>query len=42
LVIEDSDAGVESARAAGFDVLRVSSAQSVPGEVRAWLGSRVG
>ncbi len=37
LVIEDSDAGVESARAAGFDVLRVSSAESVALEVRAWL-----
>jgi beta-phosphoglucomutase len=37
LVVEDSDAGVESARAAGFDVLRVSSAASVAREVRAWL-----
>jgi len=37
LVVEDSDAGVESARAAGFDVLRVSSAASVAQEVRAWL-----
>ncbi len=33
LVIEDSDAGVASATAAGFDVLRVSSAQSVPEEL---------
>lgn len=37
LVVEDSDAGVESARAAGFDVLRVSHAESVAREVRAWL-----
>src|SRR5271165_2850727 len=28
LVIEDSDAGVASARAAGFDVLRVTNAES--------------
>lgn len=34
LVVEDSDAGVESARAAGFDVLRVSSAALVADEVR--------
>jgi beta-phosphoglucomutase len=34
LVIEDSDAGVASAEAAGFDVLRVSTAQSVAAEVR--------
>ena len=34
LVIEDSDAGVASARAAGFDVLRVSSAEAVAREVR--------
>jgi beta-phosphoglucomutase len=38
LVIEDSDAGVASARAAGFDVLRVTSAESVADEVRAHLG----
>jgi HAD superfamily hydrolase (TIGR01509 family) len=38
LVIEDSDAGVESARAAGFEVLRVSSAEAVAEEVRAKLG----
>jgi len=38
LVVEDSDAGVASARAAGFDVLRVSSADSVAAEVRAKLG----
>jgi beta-phosphoglucomutase len=37
LVVEDSDAGVQSARAAGFDVLRVSSAESVAQEVRGWL-----
>jgi beta-phosphoglucomutase len=38
LVIEDSDAGVASAKAAGFDVLRVSAADSVAAEVRAKLG----
>jgi beta-phosphoglucomutase len=38
LVIEDSDAGVASAKAAGFDVLRVSGAESVAVEVRARLG----
>ena len=37
LVIEDSDAGVASARAAGFDVLRVTNAESVAAEVRAHL-----
>jgi beta-phosphoglucomutase len=37
LVIEDSDAGVASAKAAGFDVLRVSSADTVAAEVRARL-----
>jgi HAD superfamily hydrolase (TIGR01509 family) len=40
LVVEDSDAGVQSARAAGFDVLRVSSAENVADEVRAWLEKR--
>jgi beta-phosphoglucomutase len=35
LVIEDSTAGVASATAAGFDVLRVSSAEAVAEEVRA-------
>jgi len=34
LVVEDSDAGVASARAAGFDVLRISSPQSVARELR--------
>ncbi len=34
LVVEDSDAGVASARAAGFDVLRVSAADRVAEEVR--------
>jgi beta-phosphoglucomutase len=38
LVIEDSDAGVASGRAAGFDVLRVSSAASVARELRIRLG----
>ena len=37
LVIEDSDAGVASAVAAGFEVLRVSSADTVAAEVRAKL-----
>jgi beta-phosphoglucomutase len=34
LVVEDSDAGVASAKAAGFDVVRVSSADQVATEVR--------
>ena len=34
LVVEDSDAGVQSAQAAGFDVLRVSSAEMVAIELR--------
>ncbi len=34
LVIEDSDAGVASAKAAGFDVLRVSGADRVAQELR--------
>jgi beta-phosphoglucomutase-like phosphatase (HAD superfamily) len=33
-VVEDSDAGVQSAQAAGFDVLRVSSADMVAIELR--------
>ncbi|MGA2600948.1 MAG: HAD family phosphatase [Bryobacteraceae bacterium] len=37
LVIEDSAAGVESARAAGFDVLRVNSPSEVPEAVRTHL-----
>jgi HAD superfamily hydrolase (TIGR01509 family) len=41
LVVEDSEAGVESARAAGFDVLRVSSAATVAREVRAALAQGV-
>lgn len=39
LVVEDSAAGEESGRAAGFEVLRVFSAESVPQEVRRALGS---
>lgn len=39
LVIEDSEAGVASAQAAGFDVLKVPSAESVPGELRKLLDS---
>lgn len=38
LVIEDSDAGVASAQAAGFDVLRISAPAAVPRELRARLG----
>jgi beta-phosphoglucomutase len=34
LVVEDSDAGEASGRAAGFEVLRVSTAESVPSELR--------
>jgi HAD superfamily hydrolase (TIGR01509 family) len=34
LVVEDSAAGEASGRAAGFEVLRVSSAESVPSELR--------
>jgi len=37
LVIEDSDAGVASGRAAGFEVLRVSGARGAPAEVREYL-----
>jgi beta-phosphoglucomutase len=37
LVVEDSEAGVESARAAGFDVIRVNS----PAEVRAAVVARL-
>ena len=38
LVVEDSRAGLESGRAAGFDVLEVESADEMPGQLRAWLG----
>jgi len=37
LVVEDSDAGVASARAAGFEIARVASAQEVARVVRAKL-----
>jgi beta-phosphoglucomutase len=37
LVVEDSDAGVASGKAAGFEVLRVSSAHALSREVRAKL-----
>jgi beta-phosphoglucomutase len=42
LVIEDSDAGIISAQAAGFEVVRVTSAASMAAEVRSALqrGSR--
>jgi beta-phosphoglucomutase len=38
LVVEDSEAGVESARAAGFDVIRVNAPSEVSGAVWARLG----
>jgi len=38
LVVEDSDAGEQSGRAAGFDVVRVRSASEVSSRVRAALG----
>ena len=38
LVVEDSDAGAASGCAAGFEVLRVPSSESVPGLVRQRLG----
>ena len=37
LVIEDSDAGCESGRSAGFDVLRITSADQMPSLVRGRL-----
>ena len=39
LVVEDSAAGEASGRAAGFEVLRVTSAESVPSELGRLLGS---
>ncbi len=42
LVIEDSDAGVASGRAAGFEVLRVSGAERMAEEVRGYLTVRRG
>ncbi len=39
LVVEDSDAGAESGRAAGFDVLRVVAPAEVPGALRRKLTS---
>ena len=38
LVIEDSEAGVASGRAAGFEVLQVSRVEDVSREVREYLG----
>jgi HAD superfamily hydrolase (TIGR01509 family) len=38
LVVEDSDAGERSGRAAGFDVVRVYNAREVAAKVRAALG----
>jgi beta-phosphoglucomutase len=38
LVVEDSEAGVESARAAGFDVIRVNAPSEVSEAVWARLG----
>jgi beta-phosphoglucomutase len=40
LVVEDSAAGEASGRAAGFEVLRVESAESVPSELRRVLNFR--
>jgi sugar-phosphatase len=37
LVVEDSDAGVASGKAAGFEVLRISGAATAADEVRAYL-----
>lgn len=37
LVVEDSDAGEQSGRAAGFDVLRVQSAAEVPRKLESYL-----
>lgn len=37
LVVEDSDAGEQSGRAAGFDVLRVASAEALPERLRGCL-----
>ena len=37
LVIEDSDAGVASAQAAGFELIRVSGAATMASELRAFL-----
>lgn len=39
LVVEDSDAGVESGHAAGFEVLRLSSATQLRSELTAYLSS---
>jgi beta-phosphoglucomutase len=41
LVVEDSDAGVASGRAAGFDVVRVTSADKVAEQVRLAIGNAV-
>jgi HAD superfamily hydrolase (TIGR01509 family) len=41
LVIEDSDAGVASGTAAGFDVLRISSSERVVEEVLAHLALKI-
>jgi beta-phosphoglucomutase len=38
LVVEDSEAGIASGRAAGFDVLEVRAASEMPSLVRAYLG----
>ena len=39
LVVEDSDAGVESARAAGFDVIRVAGPDELADAVRTALAN---
>ncbi|MCE5307235.1 MAG: HAD family phosphatase [Acidobacteriales bacterium] len=42
LVVEDSLAGIASGKAAGFDVLRVESARSMPEALRSWLDRKNG
>jgi beta-phosphoglucomutase-like phosphatase (HAD superfamily) len=40
LVVEDSEAGIASGRAAGFDVLEVPEARSMPAILRRHLALR--
>jgi len=42
LVVEDSPAGIASGKAAGFDVLRIESAESMPAALRSWLEHKNG
>jgi HAD superfamily hydrolase (TIGR01509 family) len=37
LVVEDSPTGIASAKAAGFDVLRVENSAAMPAALRSWL-----